>query len=127
MTWSLDAKEMRSSEDENSISFNDFRLMVKPKDRPVIELTGEKGNYSRNSGEINLWGNLKGISGNGYSIVTDHILINEKSRQLTTDRPVVISGPFFSINGQGLLVDLEKETLKILANVTAIIDEESVT
>lgn len=126
LTWALDAREMTTSEDENSISFNKFRIKVKPKDRPEIELTGARGSYSRISGEINLWGDLKGISSDGYQIATDHIMIKEKSRQLTTTSPVVITGPFFSVKGRGLLVDLEKKTLKILANVTAVIDEESI-
>ncbi len=127
VTWAIDAKEMRSSGDMNSISFNDFRMKVTPKDRPGIELTGEKGDYSRESGEMNLWGNLEGISDSGFRIVTDHILINEKSRQLSTDKPVKIFGPYFSVHGRGLFVDLEKETLKIHTNVTAVINKAPLT
>ena len=73
---------------------------------------------------MNLWGNLEGVSGNGFKIVTDHILINEKRRQLSTDRPVKIIGPYFSVHGRGLFVDLEKETLKIHTNVTAVINND---
>lgn len=124
VTWTINAKEMRSSGDMNSISFNEFRIKVTPKDRPVIELTGEKGDYSRDSGEMNLWGNLEGVSGNGFKIITDHIQINEKRRNLSTDRPVKIIGPYFSVHGRGLFVDFEKETLKILANVTAVINKD---
>ena len=125
--WALDAKEMRSSRDMNSIFFDEFRLKVSPKDRPVIELTGEKGDYSKDSGKINLWGNLEGVSGDGLKIVTDHVLINEKSRQLTTDKPVRIFGPFFNVQGRGLFVDFEKETLKILSEVLAVINEDHLT
>ena len=125
MTWALEAKEMRSSGDKNSIAFNEFRLKVTPKDRPLIELTGARGDYSRDSGEINLWGNLEGFSGNGFKIFTDHILINEKSRQLTSDKPIKILGPFFSVDGRGLFVDLETETLNILTDVTAVINKDA--
>ncbi len=122
MTWALDAKEMRSSGDKDSISFNEFRLKVTPKNRPVIELTGARGDYSGDSGELKLWGDLEGSSEDGFRIITDHILINEKTRHLTTDKPVQIFGPFFSVNGRGLFVDLEKETLKIRSNVIAVIN-----
>ena len=125
ITWALEAKEMRSTGDKNSIAFNEFRLKVTPKDRALIELTGARGDYSRDSGEINLWGNLEGFSGDGFKIFTDHILINEKTRLLSSDKPVKILGPFFSVDGRGLFIDLEKESLDILANVTAVINKDA--
>ncbi len=122
LKWFLDAKEVRLSGDKRSIYFKDFRLRVEPKDKIFLELRGKRGNYSRDSGDINLWGNLEGYSGNGYKIVTEHVIINEKSRKLSSDKSVKISGPFFSVDGQGLSVDLKKERLKMLSDVTAIID-----
>ena len=124
MSWALDAKSMKSSGDKNAISFNGFRLKITLKDGAFFELTGGKGNYARETGEINLWEDLEGVSGNGYRVETDHMLINEKSGLLSTDKPIKIFGPFFSVEGRGLLVDSEKETLKILSNVTAVIDME---
>jgi LPS export ABC transporter protein LptC len=123
--WNLHAREMRSSGDKNSIFFNDFRLRVEPEGRPFFELKGKKGDYSRDSGEINLWGDLEVLSGNGFRFTTADVLINEKSGQLSTDKPVEIFGPFFSMKGRGLFVDLEKETLKILSEVTTILNKES--
>lgn len=125
--WALDAEEMRSSDNNNLISFHEFLLTVKAKNRPSIELKGEKGDYSRDSGKIHLRGNLEGTSSDGYRIITDQILINEKTGQLSTDRHVKIFGPFFSIEGQGLSMDVEKETVKILSNVTSVINEGHIT
>ncbi len=127
MTWALDASEMKSSGDKNSISFKGFQLKVHSKHRPSFELKGKEGDYSRDSGEINLRGDLEGISSDGYRFLTDEIQINEKSERLSSDRPIKISGPFFSVEGQGLYVDLKKETLKILSNVTAVINMEHIT
>ncbi len=125
VTWSLDAKEVRFSGDKNSIFFNDFRLRVEPEDRPFFELKGKRGDYSRDSGEINLWGYLEVFSGNGFRLTTEDILINEKSGQLSTNKPVKICGPFFSMEGRGLFVDLKKGTFKILSDVTTILNKES--
>ena len=127
VSWALDAEEMRSSDNNNLISFHDFLLTVKAENRPSIELKGEKGDYSRDSGKINLRGNLKGASSDGYRIITDQILINEKTGRISTDRHVKIFGPFFSIEGQGLSIDVEKETVKILSNVTSVINEGHIT
>jgi LPS export ABC transporter protein LptC len=124
--WALDAEEMRSSSDNNLISFHDFLLTVKSENRPSFELKGEKGDYSRDSGKINLRGNLYGASSDGYRIVTSQILINENTGLLNTDGHVKIFGPFFSIEGQGLIIDVENETIKILSNVTSVINEDSI-
>ncbi len=126
MTWALDASEMRTSGDKNSIYFTGFQLTVHSKNRPSFELKGDQGDYSRNSGEINLRGNLEGISSDGYKIITDRIQIHEKSEQLNSDRPVKIFGPYFSVEGQGLRIDLKKETIKISSKVTAVINTEHI-
>ena len=89
-------------------------------------LKGEKGDYSRDSGRINLRGNLQGTSSDGYRVVTDQILINENTGLLNTDGHVKIFGPFFSIEGQGLSIDVEKETVKILSKVTSVINEDHI-
>jgi len=125
--WVLDAKEVTFSEDRNFIIFHDFRLEVAPEDRPWFRLKGKKGEYSRDSGDMKLWGDLEGSSQNGYRITTELIRINEKQGHMKTDKPVKIFGPFFSVKGRGLFIDLEKESVEILSDVTTIIFEESLT
>lgn len=125
--WVLDARKVKFSGDKRRIFFQDFRLEVEPENRPWYTLKGKKGDYFRDSGEINLWGDLEGLSSNGYRILTEHILINEKSGYLRTDERVKIFGPFFSVEGQGLFVDLEGERLKIMSNVTATVKKEPLT
>jgi LPS export ABC transporter protein LptC len=98
---------------------------VIPENRPFFELKGSKGDYSRDSGEINLWGDLEGFSGNGYRIISEHLMINERLGHVSTEKPVKIFGPFFSVSGKGLIMDLEKESAKILSDVTTTIEQES--
>jgi len=121
--WVLDAREVNFSEDRQSISFHGFRLKVQPSERRAFELTGDNGEYSRTSGEVKLWGNLEGLSGDGYKIVTERMLFNEKKGVLTNNRPVKIFGSFFSISGRGIFVDLRKKRLKILSQVTTVVRE----
>ena len=78
MKWTLDAKEVKISKDKTFISFKDFLLKLKPQDRPWVELKGKRGDYDKNSGEINLHGDLQAHTDNGYRIITDHILYKEK-------------------------------------------------
>jgi len=119
----LDAQEVRFSEDRQSIFFRGFRLNVKPTGRPAFHLSGENGEYSRTRGEVKLWGNLEGLSDDGYRIVTERMLFDEKKGVLTNDRPVQLFGSFFSVSGTGMFVDLRKKKMKILAKVKTVIRE----
>jgi LPS export ABC transporter protein LptC len=123
--WVLNAREVKISEDKKSIVFNQFHLKVAPEKKPAFRLTGNRGDYSRDTGKINLWGNVEGFSGDGYRILTEHLLINENSGQISTDEPVEIFGPFFSVTGTGLRVDLEEERLQIRSDVTTLLNQRS--
>jgi len=116
--WVLDAEEVQLSEDKKIVRFYDFDLKVETEGRPGFKLSGKRGNYFKDSNKIELWGNLKGFYGNNYEIFTEYLLVSDNLGRLSTDRPVKISGPFFTVKGQGLFVDLANETIKILSNVT---------
>ena len=57
--------------------------------------------------------------------MTQQLSYKQKEGLLTTEDPVEITGPFFSVSGRGLHFDLEKETLQILSGVTTLIDGRS--
>ncbi|UCF84174.1 MAG: LPS export ABC transporter periplasmic protein LptC [Desulfobacteraceae bacterium] len=125
MKWILDAKEVRFSKDKTFFSFRNFRLKLQAENRPRVELEGKRGDYDKNSGEINLRGDLRGHTDNGYRIITDHILYKEKEGYFKTDEPVKIFGPFFSVAGRGLYFNPEKEILRIISDVTTRINRDS--
>ena len=122
--WVLDAEEVQFSEDKTVIRFYDFKLKVEPEGKPRFKLSGKRGNYYKDSGKIELWGNLRGFYGNEYEIFTDYMMISEKLGRLTTEKPITISGPFFNVKGRGLFADLTAETVKILSDVTTTINKE---
>ena len=123
--WVVDAREVRFSGDRKNVEFVDFRLKVEPEDKPWFKLNGKKGSYSKDTGKIELFGSIDGFSSDGYRILTEYLLINEKAGHLSTDKPVKISGPFFVVDGQGLFADLKGERMKVLSNVTTNINTGS--
>jgi len=125
--WVLDAEKVQFSEDMKTIRFYDFKLRIEPEGKPWFKLRGKRGNYFKDSGKIEIWGNLKGFYGKKYKIFTDYALINEKLGHLRTEKPVEIVGPFFNVKGRGLFADMTKGKIKILSDVTTIINEEAVT
>lgn len=116
--WVLDAQEVRFSEDKRTIQFYDFDLKVDPEGKPGFNLRGKRGNYSKDSNTIELWGELKGFYGDNYQVLTDHLVVGDNLGTLRTETEVEITGPFFTVTGRGLLADLTNETIRVLANVT---------
>jgi LPS export ABC transporter protein LptC len=123
--WVLDADEVKFSKDRKHISFNKFRLKLEPENDLSMELVGKSGDYNQVSNEINLRGGLEGYTSSGYRIKTEQILFKQKEGYLKTDETVRLIGPFFTLEGRGLIVNLNRETLKILSDVHTKIDKES--
>ena len=123
--WMLDAEEVKFSKDSQQISFKSFKLKLGSENSPFIELEGREGEYDKESNKINLRGDLNAKTENGYRIITEHIIYRQKEGCLNTEEPVKIIGPFFSIAGKGLHLNLEKQNLTIISDVTTLIDRES--
>ena len=123
--WVLDAEEARFSKDGQQLVFENFIFKLESENSVSLELKGNEGDYNKVSSEINLRGNLEGITDNGYSIMTEHILYRQNEGLLQSDEEVQIIGPFFSVTGKGLRADVEKKALKILKNTVTRIDRGS--
>ena len=123
--WVLDAEEARFSKDGQKISFQNFIFKLESENSVSLELKGNEGDYNKESSEVNLRGNLEGITDNGYSIITEHILYRQNEGSLQSNEVVQIIGPFFSVTGQGLIAHVEKKALKILKNTVTMIDKGS--
>jgi LPS export ABC transporter protein LptC len=119
--WILDAREAQFSKDGQFITFKDFHMKLEPKDKPAIELKGNRGSFDRSTGAINLYENLQGTTEDGYQMTTEHVFYQYKEGYLKSEMPIKMTGPYFSVEGKGLYFNLERETLVIKANVTAII------
>lgn len=125
VTWRLDAAEVTFSKNRRFMSFHDFRLKVHPLDRPRLDLTGQRGDYDTETGELVLQGALRGKTDNGYTFETEYAVYNQKKGDLETHEPVVINGPFFSIQGRGLSFDVNREILRIHSEVTTSIKDRT--
>lgn len=112
--------------DENKTArLERFRVEFKRKHGFDLELEGNSAKYDNAKNEIDLTGEIKGKTSNGYMFYTEHMMIDLKENILNTDEVVTYVGPFFSGTGKGLFIDLDKETLKILKDVISTFDKES--
>jgi LPS export ABC transporter protein LptC len=123
--WTLDAREVKISEDKNQISFTDFMLKIEPRDRYVIHLEGKAGHYDKSAGQLLLRGDLRGRTEDGYTIATESAVYNQNEGRLTSDEAVAIKGPAFSVEGRGLSYDVASEVLEIKSDVKTQITGKS--
>ena len=125
ITWRLKADEFNYSKDGQKVQFLKFSMKIEPEEDLHIELEGNRGEYNKGNNEINLYGELKGITDAGYEIYTEHIKFKQNEECLRTDEKVKFVGPYFTITGKGLYVDLKNETLEVLSGVSSKIKKES--
>jgi LPS export ABC transporter protein LptC len=116
----LDADKATASQNEERVTLTGVGLRFESKDGHNMEIKGAEGDKIQN--EISLKGGVQGRSNDGYSLSTEYIVYNQKEGVLKTDELVKMSGPFFSVSGRGLLFKPEGETLKIISDVTTIIN-----
>lgn len=119
----LDAEKVTHLKDE--INFSSFRIVIEPDNKLRVRLEGNNGKYYRETGELDLYGELKGETDSGYKIFTEHILYKQKVNSIVTDEPVELAGPYFTLTGKGLHYDLKNEILQVLSDVHSRIKKES--
>jgi LPS export ABC transporter protein LptC len=122
--WVLDASEAKLSKDQQLVTFLNFHVTLEPENRPAVTMVGKQGEFDKGTGRLVLQGNLVGQTEDGYRFTTDQAVYHHKEGYLETDKAVTISGAFFSVEGKGLFLDLGKEKLQILSNVTTLIHGE---
>jgi LPS export ABC transporter protein LptC len=123
--WVLDATEVTFTKDKRFVHFKDFRLKLKPENKPSLELKGLKGVYDKKAGTMTLNGNVRGRTDHGYNIITERAVYRQKKGDIESDDPVKITGPFFSVEGRGLYFNVEKQILVIRSRVTTSIDHKA--
>jgi LPS export ABC transporter protein LptC len=123
----LEADEGIYSEDNKQVSLKDFRLEIQPldgnQDLKSMEITGEKGVYNEETKEVVGEGDIQGHSQSGYNIFTEYILYGKTDCIVRTDKPVRLTGPYFSVTGKGLIFDTQKDTIKIFPETHTSIEE----
>ena len=124
LRWVLDASKANLSKDKRLLHFSRFRLKLESDKGPGLQLEGKNGEYDKSTGEMTFSGDLRGRTDNGYTIATNSAVYSQKQGNLKTDDQVEISGPFFSVKGEGLFLNIEKEILIIRSKATTLIDSK---
>ena len=115
--WELRAKEGCFRNKNQMLSLKDVSLRLDPAKTTSFTIKGNEGDYFRESGRIVLRGEVVGRSDDGYQIETSLLAFSEKEECVETDSAIRVTGPFFHVKGDGLVIDLRRKTFTVKGNV----------
>jgi LPS export ABC transporter protein LptC len=124
--WTLNAESGQVSEDQQVYVLKEIRMKLESKDRPTITLTGQEGTWDGNTEVLNLQGHILVESEDQYRLQTEQLTYDMKGEQLATDQPIRFEGPFFTVEGSGLLIDVKKKTFKIQKHFKTVINSRPI-
>jgi len=116
-TWELEAKSIRQYEEQNVMMLEGVKLTFYAKEGRSFVVTGNTGKFHQDSKNMELAGDVVMVSNDGYRLKTNSVAYDHSQKRVATSDPVEIEGDQFQLKGQGMLVDMEAKTFKILSQV----------
>ncbi len=117
VSWTIEAVAIRYYQDEERITLDKPRVKMYPPEGGEVKVTGNSGEFFRLSGDMDLIGSVEGSSDLGYTMTTDRLHYSESEKTISTDAPVLIKSDDMSLNGKGLVFDIESQQLSISKGV----------
>jgi LPS export ABC transporter protein LptC len=116
--WELEAESAVYYREKEIIVLEKVRGTFYGKNQESYVLVGERGRFNTQTKVIEVYDGVKIDSSHGYHIRTKSLQYRADQRELTTSDPVEIKGPDMQVEGVGMVVELNRECLKILGGVT---------
>ncbi len=86
-------------------------------------LTGRKARYNRKNEEIEVEGDVKVVSSEGYTLLTGFLRYSLSAKKASTNRAVRFLSDRMDVTGTGLEADLSTNRIKVLKDVRAVLKD----
>ena len=116
--WELEAASVRYFEDENTLFFEQVKATFFGKNQETYVLVGKRGKINTQTKALEVFDGVKLDSSDGYQMQTQSLKYQAERRELMTSDPVEMSGPQLRVQGTGLIVELNRQRMKVLKKVT---------
>lgn len=116
--WELEALSVGYFQEEGTIICEKVKATFYGPNKVYYTLIGEKGKFNTKSKIIEVFAGVNVDSSNGYHLRTESLKYLADKKELVTDDFVEMQGPQFLVKGQGLVVDLEQQRVRILNQVS---------
>jgi LPS export ABC transporter protein LptC len=117
----LEADSAQYFKDENIVILDKVKATFFGKNGETYVLLGGKGKFNTQTKVIEVFDGIKLDSSDGYHLRTKSLKYQAEKRELSTPDPVEMRGPQLRVEGVGLIVELDRQRLKVLHQVATTI------
>jgi len=124
--WELEATTAQYFKEENSVILDQVKATFFGKNGETYILRGEKGKFNTRTKAMEVFGGIELDSSDGYHLRTKSLKYQAERRELSTSDPIEMNGPRIRVEGIGLIVELDRQRLKVLHQVTTTLSQLAV-
>lgn len=124
--WELVADSARRTRGEEITAFDKVTVTFYPKGKEPYTLKAREGLYDEGKGVIDVAGDVRVESKEGFVLEAKTLRYVIKKREITSDEEVRITFGTMDVEGRGFFSGLESGGFKILNNVRAVVKEPAV-
>ncbi|MBW6509885.1 MAG: LPS export ABC transporter periplasmic protein LptC [Desulfuromonadales bacterium] len=86
-----------------------------------LTLTATHGELQEDTRQLDIWGDVVIVGEGGERLQTESLRYDDQRRQLSTAAPIHYRAPRMELTGVGLLVDIEKNTMRVKKDVRMLL------
>lgn len=118
--WELEAFSVGYFQEEGIVVCEKVKATFFGQNEVSYTLTGIKGKFHIKTKVIEVFGGVKIDSTDGYHLRSPSIKYLAEKRELVTEDLVEMAGPRFRVEGQGMIIDIDRQLLKVLNQVSTV-------
>ena len=116
-TWELEAKAMQQYQGQNAMVLEDVKLTFFSKDGRIFTVTGKQGTVNQDTKNMELIGDVVVASSEGYRLKTHSMAYTHQGKKIRTQDAIELDGDQLWLQGRGMIVDMEAQTVSVLHEV----------
>ncbi|MFC1828464.1 LPS export ABC transporter periplasmic protein LptC [Thermodesulfobacteriota bacterium] len=120
--WSLEASSAQYHNADKLAVFQDLSVTFYLKEENRAYLTARQGTLKTDSNNIEVTGDVE-VKNDDYRLNTERLHYEHEHRRITTNVPVKITGDFFDLSANTLLLNLNNNKALLEGNVVGIFDD----
>jgi LPS export ABC transporter protein LptC len=121
--WELEATSAQYFKEESTILLDKVKATFFAKEGQTYTLVGEKAKFNPQTKAMEIFDGIQIESSDGYQMRTRTLKYEAEKRELRTADAVEIEGPRLRVEGTGLIVDLDRQRLQVLRQVTTTLSQ----
>ncbi|MBN1841155.1 MAG: LPS export ABC transporter periplasmic protein LptC [Deltaproteobacteria bacterium] len=119
--WVLDAESARYQKQENKTILKRVSVTFFLKDGKTVHLTGSEGVLLTDTKDMEISGDVV-VRSSSNELKTERLYYDHKSRSISTDTPVVVSGEGIYLTGASMAFSFDTEQAMVSGGVKTVVE-----